>query len=251
VVADAVYVYGVSDRAAPDLSSLHGVEDAAVESVQQAGLVALVSPLRRGKLAARDLRAHWRVLERAFDETTVLPVRFGTVMESEAAVRERLLEPNAERLSALLEEMRGLVQLNLKGRYDEDALLRQILRESPSIAKLRERMTSAPGGATPAEQLRVGQLVEAEVARRRELDTELALDALEPAALATHLTEVSHPAAFDLAFLVARDREKGFSEAVRALRERLRERIEIRYVGPLPPFSFARADLTGGGEPWA
>jgi len=121
--------------------------------VEHADLMALTSRLRRPRLAARDLRAHWRVLEQAFERTTVLPVRFGTVMETEDDVRERLLAPNAERLSALLEEMSGLIQLNLKGRYDEDALLRQIVRENPAIDKLRELL----GGdlEIPATRLRL------------------------------------------------------------------------------------------------
>ncbi len=246
----SVYVYGVAPKADHDLPPVNGVEDGELHGVEHADLLALTSRLERPRLAARDLRAHWRVLERAFEQRTVLPVRFGTVMESEDDVRERLLEPNAERLSALLEEMHGLMQLNLKGRYDEDALLREIVRQNPAIAKLRERVAGRSAEATAAEQFRLGQLVEGDVAAHRERDTSVVLEALEPSALAVRAEEVAHPAAFDLAFLVERSREDIFSRAVQELRERFDQRIELRYVGPLPPFSFAQADLNSGGGAW-
>jgi hypothetical protein len=245
---DAVYVYGVSPKSEYAPVAVNGVEDAEVRTVEHAGLVALASRVESGTLAARDVRAHWRVLEQAFEQGTVLPVRFGTVMESEEAVRVRLLEPNADHLSGLLEQMAGLVQLNVKGGYDEDRLLREIVRSTPAIARLRERVRSRPEGtAPPAEQIALGQLVEREIAQRRAVDGADALRALEPLAVAAREEQVGHPNAFNLAFLVDRERVDAFSDAVGALRDKFGDRVEIRYIGPVPPFSFAEADLNMGG----
>jgi hypothetical protein len=231
---------------------MDGVDGAEVLGIEHGGLVALASRLEKDTLAARDLRAHWRVLEGAFTRTTVLPVRFGTVMESEEAVRERLLAPNAARLSALLEQMRGLVQLNVKGRYDEDELLREIVRSTPAIARLRERLSSLPSReAPPAEQIRLGQLVDHAIARHRADDTAAALAILERRAVAARAEEVAHPAAFSLAFLVPRESEGDLGEGVAELRTRLGPWVEVEYLGPLPPFSFADGDLLDGGAPWA
>src|SRR6478672_3789023 len=55
-------------------------------------VAALVSDLEEGpQRAAHALRTHWRVLETASAETTVLPVRFGTAMADEAALRDEFL----------------------------------------------------------------------------------------------------------------------------------------------------------------
>lgn len=249
-LADAVYVYGVTPKAHYSPVSTHGVEDAEVQTVEHDGLLALASRLHGGKLAARDMRAHWRVLEQAFESATVLPVRFGTVMESEEAVRIRLLEANADQLSDLLEQMAGLVQLNLKGRYDEERLLREIVVSTPQLAQMRERLANPRVKTTQAEQITLGQLVEREIGRYQAQDSAAALDKLEPLAAATRQEEVSHPNAFNLAFLVNRKFVDGFSDAVHGLREQLAQRIELRYVGPVPPFSFAEANLSLGGEAW-
>ena len=248
--ADAVYVYGVTPKARYSPVVTHGVEDAEIRTIEHDGLLALASRLQVGKLAARDVRAHWRVLEQAFESATVLPVRFGTVMESEEAVRVRLLEANADQLSSLLEQMAGLVQLNLKGRYDEERLLHEIVVSTPRLAQMHERMADPRVKTTQAEQITLGQLVEREVARYQAGDSAAVRDKLEPLAAATRQEAVSHPNAFNLAFLVERKYVERFSDAVHGLREQFAQRVELRYVGPVPPFSFAEADLRLGGEVW-
>jgi hypothetical protein len=247
-----VYVYGVLSGSEQAAVSVGGVEDAEVRTVEHAGLAALVSTLEADSLAAaKEVRNHWRVLEEASKSATVLPVRFGTVMEGDAAVRERLLAPNAERLSELLGELAGRVQLNVKGDYDEDRLLREVVRESPAIAALRERVAGLSETAGYYDRIRLGELVAAQVARHREQDEALALARLEPSAVSARAEAPSSAnTAFNLAFLVEAGKVDSFSQVVGALREELGERVELRYVGPLPPYSFADAEVTTGAA-WA
>jgi Gas vesicle synthesis protein GvpL/GvpF len=249
----SVYVYGVLADADQARISVGGVEGAEIRTVAHAGLAALVSTLHADALAAaRELRAHWRVLEEASQTATVLPVRFGTVMEGDAAVRERLLEPNAEALTELLGYLAGRVQLNVKGNYDEERLLREVVESSPPIADLRERIRKLPEAASYYDRIRMGEVVAAEVARRREQDEALALGRLQPVAVTARAEPVSsQDGAFNLAFLVEGEAVDEFSEAVGRLREQLGERITLRYVGPLPPYSFAESDLTTEAEAWA
>jgi hypothetical protein len=248
-----VYVYGVlSGSGAADIAN-GGVEEADVRVVESGGLAALVSTLAGDALAAaREVRAHWRVLEEASKHGPVLPVRFGTVMDGDAAVRERLLKPRAEELTELLGALAGRVQLSVKGEYDEERLLLEVVRTSPTIVALRDRVRALPENAGYYERIRLGELVSAEVARRRERDEVLALTRLESPAAASRVEELSSPnAAFNLAFLVDIENVDRFGEAVGRLREELGERVLLRYVGPLPPYSFVDADLGEGASAWA
>jgi hypothetical protein len=244
----ALYVYGVLAAGEREALSIAGVEGAAVGTVESSGLAALTSPLEGGALAAaREVRAHWRVLQEASESATVLPVRFGTVLESEQAVRDELLEPNAAGLVDLLERLKGCVQLTVKGQYDERALLTEVLATSPSIAALGERVRTKSAEAAYYERIRLGELVAGEIARRREADTEHALEVLKPAAQAACVENPSTAdSAFDLSFLVPRGKQESFDERVTALNDELGERVEIRYVGPLPPYSFAEGNLEIG-----
>jgi gas vesicle protein GvpL/GvpF len=252
-MGEAVYVYGVMPAASAGSLDVRGVKGGEVRLVEHDGLAALVSPMRGDQLAAaREVRAHWRVLDEVVREATVLPVRFGTVMDGDEAVKEELLGENSERLRALLGELDGKVQLTLKGEYREEPLLREVVRASPEVARLRERIRGLPEAAGYYDRIRLGELVSAEVARQRERDTRLALELLEPHAVDAREETPSGPdAAFNLAFLVERGAQERFTEGVRRLAAELSDRAEIRYIGPLPPYSFADLELSAGSAAWA
>jgi hypothetical protein len=247
-----LYVYGVLSASDPHAAGSAGVQGAEVERIECGPLAALASPVQVGELRAREIRAHWRVLEEASKEATVLPVRFGTVMESKQAVCEQFLDPNAERVTTLLRRVAGCVQLNIKGNYDEDTLMREVVCGTPHVAALRERVKSLPEAAGYYESIRLGELVANEVAHRRDDDTRAVLAALEPLAVAATVEQASHQnAAFSLSFLVARDAQARFSERVVELADELGDRIELRYIGPLPPYSFADGELAEESSAWA
>jgi hypothetical protein len=245
VTPGVVYVYGVV--AAADAASIShtGVEGSPVRTVSEGDLAALVSDVAGGALAAaREVRAHWRVLEAVSAQATILPVRFGTVMEDDETIRTQLLAANGERLSALLQELVGRVQVSVKGNYRQDELLRGVVAASPTVAALRKRIENLPDDAAYYERIRLGELVAAEVERRREDDAARALARLEPLAVAARSEGVGTPdAAFHLAFLVERERLDEFSAAVTALIDELGDRVAVRYVGPLAPYSFADVEL--------
>ncbi len=249
----ALYVYGVGQSSKCADLSVRGVAGGDVRTVEHNGLAALVSPVEGGALAAaREVRSHWRVLEEACGSATVLPVRFGTVMEDEQAVRDLLLEPNSERLEHALRELEGRVQLTVRGDYNEEQLMRDIVSGSQAVAKLRERIRTLPDEAGYYERIRLGELVAGEVGQRRAADTRLAIEMLEPVATALREEELRQPdAAFNLACLVDRERQDAFGREVRKLADRLGDRIELRYVGPLPPYSFADVDLDTEAAAWA
>lgn len=251
-LAGAIYVYGVSSQQGYTPVATRGVQDEEVRAVESNGLVALTSGLSEAALGARDVRAHWRVIEQAFEHGPVLPFRLGTVLESEQAVRAQVLDSNAEQLADQLGQMAGLVQLSLKGRYDEERLLADIVRSNPDIAEMRQRVFSGSAGTgSPSAQIALGQLVERAVGDRRAQDGALARKALDPHSVAAQEEEVAHPNAFNLAFLVERRAVDRFSDAVGGLRDQLGDRIEIRYVGPMPPYSFTDGALSTVGGSWA
>jgi hypothetical protein len=249
VTEGALYVYGVVPRAEREAVSAIGVEGSEVETVESDGLAALTSRVSSDTLGApRELRAHWRVLQQACESATVLPVRFGTVMQDEKAVRERLLEANADRLQELLKRLRGCVQVTVKGTYREDRLLRAVVAASPALTALAARVRKLPASAAYYDRIRLGEAIAAAVGDRRVADTEQALAALEPAAAAARAEEAPGALdAFNLAFLLKRPSQDDFSRRVSDLVDDVGEQIEVRYVGPLPPYSFAEAELAAGG----
>jgi Gas vesicle synthesis protein GvpL/GvpF len=243
----AVNVYGVI-AAADDVALPDGTR-----RIAHGDVAAVVGDAADGQvMAARAVREHWRILEALAARTTVLPVRFGTAMSGDAAVVEQYLGPQHDGLAARLSELAGTVQLTVKGHYDGDAMLRAVVNDSPAIARLRAEVAQLPEAAAYAKRIRLGELVAAEVERTRERDGARVLKALEPHALAARLEPSSGPeAGVNAAFLVRRDQIDDFSRAVTRLGEELGEHMRLRYLGPLPPYSFTDADASAGVGAWA
>jgi hypothetical protein len=131
-------------------------------------------------------------------------------------------------------------------------LLAEVVRTSPQVAALRERVSRLSDSAGYYDRIRLGELVASEIAARRDQDAAFAMGRLEPFAVSARAEEISaQNGAFKLAFLVEGGEVDAFSEAVGRLRDELGERVTLNYVGPLPPYSFAETDLSAGTAAWA
>jgi hypothetical protein len=229
------------------------IASAPVRRVTHRDVAALVSDVAEDQLmASRVVRLHWRVLEEAGASATVLPVRFGTVMAGDDAVVDDFLAPRHDDLVAGLAELAGKVQLTVKGFFDEEALMRGVVEHSPAVARLRALVRGVPEAASYYQRIELGELVAAEVERARDADTTLVLDRLAPLAVAvSREPPATIDAAVSAAFLVERERVDEFSRAVGELGKELAGRVRLRYVGPLPPYSFAGDDAPAGSAAWA
>ena len=232
-------VYGIVPAETPLDGVPAGIGGAPVGRVVSGGLAALVSPVEGEELRAtrRDLLSHSAVLERAIAAGPVLPLRFGIVLRDEDAVAQELLEPRHDELTALLERFERLVELRVKAFYDQDAVLREIVRADPAIARLNEATRGASDAAAQAQRVRLGEAVAHALEARRENDSHAIFARLRPLA-ADAVVEESESLAFTASFLVDRGRVEAFDVAMDELAREHEGRITFKYLGPLPPHSF-------------
>ena len=237
--ATALYVYGVV-RAGADATEGEGVSDAEVGVVESGRLAALVSPLPSDglRLRRRDLRAHLAVLERTFEQTTVVPCRFGMVVEDEEALRRDFLEARAAELEAALARLDGRKQLNVRVDFDEEAVLREVVAADPEVAELRRR-TQELGEAGHFARIRLGELVSHALEARRERDAAEILAALEAESEDSIVEPVGELGVLKASFLVADPR--AFDRVLDRLAREHAPRLHFESLGPLPPTAFAGA----------
>jgi Gas vesicle synthesis protein GvpL/GvpF len=153
------------------------------------------------------------------------------------------LTPRHDRLAGQLAELAGKVQLTVKGFYEEEQLMRGVVQGSPAVARLRERVRGRPDAATYYDRIRLGELVAAEVEQARDRDAAMVLERLQPLAYsALREPPATSDGALNLAFLVERDRMDDFGRAVAALTREVEGRMRLRYIGPLPPYSFTEEE---------
>lgn len=246
----AVYVYGVAWADSVRAQAGTGIGDADVGSVRFDDLAALTSALESPKVRARrrDLLIHSEVLTAAFEHGTVLPLRFGIVFESGDAVVADFLEPRQDELRRLLRELEGRVELRVKAFHREEAILAEVIRDNPRIARLRESVRSGPEAATYGLRIELGELVAAELQARARRDAEAILERVRPLALAVEVEDepIEHQV-LRASFLVERERVGAFDEAMDELALGQDGRIHFKYLGPLPPHSFV--SLVPGERP--
>jgi len=243
----AEYVYGiVSGTSAPP--SGHGIAGAPLHLIAGDGAAALVSDLPDDnlRLGREEIVTHARVLEDALGRGTVLPMRFGVVLEGPEQVRERILEGHADELTEQLERFAGKVEVNIRVLYEEEPLMREIVARDPQIARLRSGLKGKPEDATYYDRIRLGELVAAAVERAREADAQSILEVLSQHALAAEVGEPPHErVALSASFLVARERLGAFDAALEDIARGQSGRMRFKYTGPLPPHSFV--ELAGAG----
>jgi hypothetical protein len=238
----AVYVYGFVRSGTLTAVDAEGVREAAPTLVDGDGVAAIVSPVDGAeiRLSRRDLRAHLRVIESAFAQTTILPCPFGTVVASADELETRVLAGARDDLLAGLARLDGTVQMNVKATYDEEELLRDIVAADPEVAALRER-TRDEGDAAHYERLRLGEIVAARISERAAQDGDWIVGTLAANALDVVAEQPEPASAVRASFLVERSSLGRFDAALEGLAQGAQPLLGFEVIGPLPPTAFAAA----------
>lgn len=183
--------------------------------------------LREPKTA--DLVAYSQVLAHVHAQTTVVPLRFGSVLASEAAVRTYLTE-NTASYEQLLARLHGT----------EELAVRVILPPpDPPPAPLPSPSGAAGAGAA---YLRARQLHHAQAEHQKAAGDRLAnwlRTALTPYTLSSQVELIPQGGglAVAAAFLIPRGTAKALRLRARELAAA--ESLKLVVSGPFPPFSFA------------
>ena len=236
--ATGFYCYGVTS-ARDGAPQARGLGEQPVEQVVHKDLAALASRVPPGTVRARrsDLLAHMDVLGAALERGTVLPLRFGTVFESEESLVADFLAPRHDELVSLLRDLDGKVELRVTANYHQDAVLAEAVQENGRIGRLREA-TRGVTGPHPA-LIELGELVAAEVQARTARDSRVLLERLRKHALRYEVGQ--EPIEYELlraSFLVERKRLPKFESELETFAAEHAGRADVRLVGPMPPHSF-------------
>ncbi len=245
------YIYGVIKTSQPSTfgQSLLPSSPEEVYTVVQRGLAGVVSNYNGSDFASLSkvdklhcLMAHQGIIERVMKDYSILPVKFGTVVEGEDEIR-RLLEQGYNKFAQTLDRMDGLMEIEVAATWD----LKKVLEEIGNEAEIRQLKHSMAGKSTMEileMQINAGKLVKESLDRRREgyhgqMMQSLAGTALDiqPNAL------VADEMVMNVAFLIQRERQEDFDTQVRRIDEAFNDQINFRVIGPLPPYSFSTVEI--------
>jgi hypothetical protein len=236
-----LFVYAVvrAERDLPD--DLTGVDGSALALVPYGDLGAVVGRVALDRPPGRraDLAAYAAVMEALLPGGAVAPLAFGCLMPDDHTVVTELLAPREGELTALLEQLEGRVQYNVRASYVEDAVLAEIVRTDPEIQQLRDRTRGLPEDAAVGDRVRLGQLVSQTWERLARLDADHLLAQVAPMVTASTVRREPGPAgALDAALLVDTARSQELEDLLELLAREADGRMQLSLVGPLAPYDF-------------
>ncbi|MER5599408.1 GvpL/GvpF family gas vesicle protein [Streptomyces sp. NPDC002265] len=234
-----VYVYSIVSKDHPvRLDDVHGVGEppGSLRTVTAGVLCAVVSDAPEDlRPRRRDVLAHQQVQEALMADGAVLPLRFGLTTGDDESVK-RALEDRAGEYQERLESLEGCAEYHLRATWEEDALLRRILLESPEARELNEQIRA--GSGTPDMSIALGELVAQEVQARQQALGAGIIEALRPYAREESVTASGSQDFVNASFLVDSSQEEMFLATEISVANQLGEECELRLRGPLPPYSF-------------
>jgi hypothetical protein len=181
-----------------------------------------------------DVRSHQAVLDLLVPEHTVLPFSFATLAEGWPAV-ERFVVAARDDFLAQMERLRGRIEVGLKVFWRKEAVRAELQRAGVMAGRQGE---DGPEGAYN-RAIRVGQAVESLVLQWRDRYVPKIEAALAPLCEASRESPpIGAAMLWNASFLVARDREPALRAAAHDLDALLGDRLDFRYVAPLPPYNF-------------
>lgn len=173
---------------------------------------------------------------------TVLPVKFGTLLEDEEEV-ESVLRNGHGALRDALQAMEGKVELEVVATWDVRQVFAEI-GEEEDVADLRAEIAFRPVQETLPQRVKLGQMVKASLDRRKQgyCDTILTFLVGQAADFQINLAPADS-VIMNVAFLIAADKQEDFCGKVRQLDARFDSQLSFKVVGPLPPYSFCTVEV--------
>lgn len=242
-----VYVYGIVPGDVELNSGVLGVGEppGEIRLVRSGDLAALVSDVSLGNPLGtpEDLQAHAEVLDATVTDAPVLPSRFGAVMTNEEAVAEDLLAANHDQFAAALEQIEGMAEYIVRGRYAEHAILEEVLSENSAAARLRDQLRGKDSDATRSLRIQLGEIINQAVTEKRDSDTRALVSTMrDHCADSVVRAATNEMDAVYVAFLLETDQAGELKRIVGDFGDRWQGRVELQVRGPMAPY-----DFVGGG----
>ncbi|HVJ04157.1 MAG TPA: GvpL/GvpF family gas vesicle protein [Candidatus Saccharimonadales bacterium] len=209
------------------IESLKGVNASPVRGFPCGEFVVIVSEIEHGQaLTQQSAMEHARIVSECFKVATLLPFKFGTVFESDEALRQAIRN-NKRTFADSIAKLRGKSEMHI----------RVTVREGTAIAELLMKEVPHKAGGEYLSRLKVQASRDRErQSRARALSVQVS-KLLNPLQEEISCKKVETGIVLDIAHLINSDTvekyQSRYSSALRQFKD-----VEITLSGPWPPYHF-------------
>lgn len=226
---------GIGNNAIPDVMTIRFTDIAAVASWNP--LVAYDAETRAKVI--KDLAIHQFSVERVMAQCTILPVKFGTMLETEEEVMAFLTNGYAL-LRSELDRMEGKIELDVVANWQLSKVIQELSHHNSQIQEQQQKLAQQGNKVSVEDKIKLGQSIERALNAEKAGYHQTMLQALKPGMEDVCLHDLANDEMiFNAAFLLEKSNEEYLYTNIDALDRKLEGNINFRVVGPLPPYSFS------------
>jgi hypothetical protein len=242
-----LYVYAIARAGAEAPAGLAAVGNpgVALETLTIGALSALVSPIDEPEVMAarRHMMAHTKAIEAAMAAFTLLPMRFGIIVDGPANIAAAL-QPKEADLLALLADLDGRIEAGIRASWNEAILYREIVAARPDIGRRAEALAKVNPTAAYYDRIELGREVDSAMAVKRFEEKKALMGRLRPLAIRhVDLPEGDDMNVMNVALLIARESEADVVAAIEAIDREEGDRLQLKIVSPAPVYNFVKLRL--------
>lgn len=239
------YLYAVTAGFNQQAYDSIGIEGSLVYAISHGNISAVVSDVPNDKIRPerRKLAAHQEVLRRLMETATPLPMSFGIIADSAAAVKN-ILESNRQSFLEQLRRVEGKVEMGLRATWDVPNIFEYFVMTHAELKVLRDRFFGTHREPTQEQKIELGRTFDRLLKEDREEYAEQVSEILS-----RHCFEIKEnkctreSEVMNLACLVGREVLPRFEEAIFEAANRFDDSFAFDYNGPWAPHNFVDIDL--------
>jgi len=246
VAQHPIFIYGFIRSDAPEQMGPIGIEKREVRVFPEEDIAAVVSdsPFMdfgsvEKEILLRSLAVYQAAIETVMKRFKIIPMKFGTTLNGEAALRHIMVQ-NHDRIDQSLSEMEGKIELDVVAFWkDFEAVLKE-LGQQGEVRRIKEAAQTRTGASLKERQITVGRMVKESLDRKREKIGDQMVSSLKTK-VRRHCPHslMDDSMIMNAAFLLDEQNAETFEAEVKKLDAYFEDTINFRIVGPLPPYSFS------------
>ena len=240
------YIYGVINSSEKKDFGRTGGDSREVYTIPYQDISCVVSDsdgLHLGMMEREELGRylvnHQAVIEEVMKEHTIIPIKFGTDVESIAEVGQ-ILERGYSEFKDRLKGFDGKIELDVAAVWsDQNKIIKAIGEEDKEIRDFKTEIAKKPPKETFQDRIKIGAMIKTALEEKNKETQNEILDFLKERAIDFQKHELMDDNMISsCAFLLNKEKEAEFDEALNELDKRYNGLINFKCVGPLPPYSF-------------
>lgn len=240
------YLYAIVP-AGERIYGLSGIDEAAVYTISNGSVAAVVSDIANGKIRPerRHLAAQQTVLKGLLGATdAVLPVAFGIIAGGAPDVR-KILHRHHEAFIKQLQRVAGMAEMGLRVSWDVPNIFEYFLSTHPELRAARDRWLGPLKNPSQEEKIEIGRLFDRLLNEDREAHTEKVEEILSRYCQEIRRNRCCQEAeVMNLACLVRRQAAQDrFEEGVFQAARLFDNNFAFDYNGPWAPHNFVELDI--------